>query len=79
MGRKKKDYSFEEAIDELEMTVNQLENGDLSLDESLTKFQKGIELYKYCNELLNKAEGQVKIILSNNYNEIEEVDFDTNE
>ncbi|MGF7057011.1 exodeoxyribonuclease VII small subunit [Brassicibacter mesophilus] len=79
MGRKKKDYSFEEAIDELEMTVNQLENGDLSLDESLTKFQKGIELYKYCNELLNKAEGQVKIILSNNYNELEEVDFDTNE
>jgi len=79
MGRKKMNYTFEEAIDELELTVKQLENGDLTLDESLNKFQKGIELYKHCYELLNKAEGQVKILLDNGCDKLEEVAFDTKE
>ena len=39
---------FEKALKELEKIVRELESGDVSLDESLKKFEKGIELYKGC-------------------------------
>lgn len=75
MNKKKKSITFEDAIDELETTVQQLEKGDLSLDESLTQFKKGIELYKYCHELLSKAEGEIKVILDKDNGQLDEIDF----
>lgn len=78
MPKKKQNLSYEEALSELENILESLENGDLSLNDSLNEFSKGIELYKYCYELLNKAEGKVKLILDNGDNDFEEVEFNTN-
>ena len=52
--------SFENLFSELEETVAKLEGGDLSLDESLTLFQRGTELAKKCTAMLERAELQVK-------------------
>lgn len=70
--------SFEEAITELENIISTLEKGSLSLEDSLAGFSKGIDLYKYCYNLLNKAEGKVKIILNSENGELREEDFITN-
>ena len=47
-----KDLTFEEAIQNLENIVNELETGKLTLDESVKKFEEGIKLSKHCNEML---------------------------
>ncbi len=55
--------SFEEAFQELENTVERLEEGDLTLQESMALFERGIELVKYCAQLLDEAELKVKTLL----------------
>ncbi len=60
MGSKSKEPSFEELFKELEATVAKLEAGDLSLDESLALFQRGMELSKKCAEMLDRAELRIK-------------------
>ncbi|CAG0946485.1 Exodeoxyribonuclease 7 small subunit [Anaerolineae bacterium] len=57
---KEKSESFENLFSELESTVAKLEAGDLSLDESLALFQRGMELAKKCGELLDHAELRIK-------------------
>ncbi len=71
-----KNKSFEEAIEELEKVVNELENENLSLDESVNKFQEGMKLSKYCNELLESAEKKISILVENSDGTIEEKSFD---
>ncbi len=78
MPRKKQSLSFEDAIIQLEKILSMLEDGNLSLDDSLAEFSKGVELYKYCYDLLNKAEGKVKIILDDGNTDIKEIEFNTN-
>lgn len=58
-----KELSYEEALSELKVILNRLENDDLTLEKSLEMFKKGIELYKYCNNILTKTEGEVKVLL----------------
>ncbi len=55
-----KEQSFEQLFSELEETVGKLEAGDLSLDESLELFQRGMELAKKCGEMLDHADLRVK-------------------
>ena len=64
--------SFEESIVELEKIVNELENGDLSLDESMKKFEEGMKTSKYCAEILDKAEKKIVTILEKNNEILEE-------
>ena len=62
----KKDQSgkkFEVALGELEQVVEQLESGDLSLEDSLAAFERGIGLVKYCNQKLNEVESKVEFLL----------------
>ncbi len=73
-----KDLSFEEAINELEKTVNELEVEKLTLDESVKKFEKGMELSKYCNELLEKAEKDITILIEQSNGEIKAEKFEVN-
>lgn len=68
--------SFEEAIQELEKTVNELEAPTLTLDESVKKFEKGMELSKHCNELLEKAEKSITILLEQANGEMKEENFE---
>ena len=54
---------FEVALQELESVVEQLESGDLSLEDSLAAFESGVSLVKYCNHKLNEVESKVQILL----------------
>ena len=54
---------FEVALEELEGVVDQLESGDLSLEDSLAAFEKGIGLVKYCNQKLNEVERKVELLI----------------
>jgi exodeoxyribonuclease VII small subunit len=54
--------SFENAMAELSALVAQMEAGDLALEASVSAYQRGSELIKYCADQLNKVEQQVKIL-----------------
>jgi exodeoxyribonuclease VII small subunit len=54
---------FEVALGELEEVVEQLESGDLSLEDSLAAFERGVGLVKYCNEKLSEVEKKVELLL----------------
>lgn len=58
--------SFEEELKGLEKIVNELENGDLPLEESIKKFEEGIKMSKYCNDILDKAEKRIVTVLEKN-------------
>jgi exodeoxyribonuclease VII small subunit len=58
----KKTESFEQALEKLEKLVQQLESGEIGLENSMKKFEEGQELIKFCLSKLNKAESQVKIL-----------------
>jgi len=63
---------FEDAISELEDIVSKLENGELSLEESIEYFQKGIELSKYCSKKLDEVEKKISILTENEQGELKE-------
>ncbi len=60
LREKPQDPSFEALFSELEATVAKLEAGDLSLDESLALFQRGMDLSKKCGARLDQAELRIK-------------------
>ena len=53
---------FETSLKELEKIVRDLESGETNLDESLKKFEQGIELYKKCRSTLESAEKKIRIL-----------------
>lgn len=66
---------FEEKIKELEKTINELENGEIDLEESINKYTSAMKLVKECDDELNNIEKQVsKIVLENNKEEDFEVE-----
>ncbi len=54
---------FEHSLDELEQLVSRMEGGELSLDESLASFERGIGLFRHCQQSLQQAELRVKLLL----------------
>ena len=56
-------FSFEAALEELELLVERMEQGDITLEESLKDFERGIELTRACQESLRSAEQKVQILL----------------
>jgi exodeoxyribonuclease VII small subunit len=53
---------FEQSISDLEEIVRQLEKGDLSLEDSLKQFEKGISLARRCQDVLQKAEQKIETL-----------------
>ena len=66
MAEKKVAVNFEKAIKDLEVIVEELESGDLSLEESLKAFEKGIKLTRQCQGELEKAELKVQTLVEEN-------------
>lgn len=64
--KKPENMSYEATISELETLVQQLESGDLPLDDALKTFERGIQLARAGQSKLNDAEQRVKILLSAN-------------
>ena len=56
--------SFENAMEQLETLVSKMESGDLSLEESLKAFEKGVHLTRFCQDQLQKAELKVQELSS---------------
>ncbi len=54
--------SFEDALSELETLVDVLEKGDLSLEDSLKTFERGVQLTRTCQEALKDAEQKVRLL-----------------
>ena len=54
---------FEHSLDELEQLVQRIEKGDLTLDDSLQAFERGVKLYRSCQSALEQAELKVKLLL----------------
>ncbi len=57
-----KPIPFEHSLTELETIVGQLEKGDLSLEESLKHYEKGINLAQKCQKILSEAEQKIEIL-----------------
>ena len=68
--------SFEEAMYDLEQIVSKLEKGEVSLEESISNFQQGIELSRYCASKLDEAEKKISILLQDEEGNLVEKDFD---
>ncbi|HEX2926332.1 MAG TPA: exodeoxyribonuclease VII small subunit [Ruminiclostridium sp.] len=67
--------SFEEAMAELELIVSKLEKGESTLEESITSFQQGIELSRYCAAKLDEAEKQITMLIQDEDGNLVERDF----
>ena len=68
--------AFEKSLEELENLVEKMEQGDLSLEESLHHFERGIQLTRACQQALKDAEQKVETLLRKNGRE-EIVPFDS--
>jgi exodeoxyribonuclease VII small subunit len=66
MTRKKNTNLFEDSLEELEQLVEQMEQGELSLEESLKSFERGVKLTRTCQKALQDAEQKVQILLEKN-------------
>jgi exodeoxyribonuclease VII small subunit len=75
MAKKK----FEEALQELETIVQRLEDGNLSLDESLALFEEAIKLSRLCSQRLDEAEKKVEILLKNENGSLSRQPFEPEE
>ncbi len=76
MTAKKKYKDYESALERLEEITDDLENGEKSLEDSITLYTEGLEIAKFCNGKLEEAEKKVKIITEEN-GQLLETNFDS--
>ncbi len=69
--------NFEENMEKLEKIVQELEKGELNLDESIKKFEEGMQVSKECNKMLEEAEKKITILIKKEDNTLEEEPFET--
>ncbi|PCJ12761.1 MAG: exodeoxyribonuclease VII small subunit [Gammaproteobacteria bacterium] len=75
MARKKTTFSFEDSLENLETIVDQMELGELTLEESLKAFEQGIKLTRECQNALQQAEQRVQMLVEENNGEDSLVDI----
>ncbi len=73
--QKNKQMKFEDALKRLEEIVDVMEKGELSLDETVSMFEEGIELSQLCQKKLDEAEKKVQILLNAGKKDEKAVDF----
>jgi len=69
MPKKKSSPSFENDLAELEQLVIRLERGEISLEESLQAFERGVNLTRTCQKALQEADQKVQILIDKNGNQ----------
>ena len=70
-----KEIKFEEGMEKLEQIANELEKGDLDLDESVKKFEEGMKISKQCSDMLQEAEKKITMLIKNSDGEFQEENF----
>ena len=73
--KKQSKFDFEQALEDLEELVSSMEDGELTLEESLQAFEKGIKLTRECQTALKNAEQKVQVLLNEN-GDTQEIDLD---
>lgn len=73
--KEEKDFNFEETMQKLETIVQELENGNLNLDDSIKKFEEGIKLSKSANSYLEEAEKKITVLVKGKDGELTEEEF----
>lgn len=76
MGKKP---TFEERLEALERTVEELESGTLTLDEALARYEQGVAAHKACTETLAAAEKRIETLLKTEQGGLETQPLDTGE
>lgn len=71
----KEDINFEENMKKLEKIALELEDGNLSLDDSVAKFEEGMKISKQCSEILENAEKKITMLIKNEEDELTEENF----
>ena len=66
MAKKDTNPDFETSLETLESLVERMESGEMTLEESLSAFEQGIQLTKKCQTALKEAEQRVKILIEQN-------------
>lgn len=77
-AKKPENMAFEEALDELDLIVNELESGNIALEDALKKFERGIALARSSQQKLTQAELRVEILLQAD-DEAPLTEFDVND
>jgi exodeoxyribonuclease VII small subunit len=67
--------SFEEALQNLERIVEELEEGNLPLEETLKRFEEGIKLARLCEKKLKQAQKKVSMLTRDEQGDLKEVPF----
>lgn len=67
--------NFEEMMRDLEQIAKDLESGELSLDESVKKFEEGMEISKSCSKILEDAEKKITILIKDSNGDVTEENF----
>jgi exodeoxyribonuclease VII small subunit len=70
------ELNFESAMDRLEKIVDQMESGELSLEDLIVRYEEGMKLVKVCQERLASAEQKIEIIARNNAGKPEVKEFE---
>ena len=74
----KKSYPFEASIEKLEKLVEKMEDGDLTLEESLKVFEEGVKLTRECQQALVDAEQKVRVLMEE-CGEVTSTDFEVDD
>lgn len=67
--------NFEENVEQLEKVVQELENGNLNLEDSIKKFEEGMSISKKCNEILEESEKKITVLIKKD-DGVEEENFE---
>ncbi|AJD32745.1 exodeoxyribonuclease VII small subunit [Clostridium sporogenes] len=71
MGRKKE--SFENMLEKLEIIVESMDNGEITLEDSMKSYEEGIKLCNKLYKVLNDAEGKIKVLEDNKEEDFEKL------
>ncbi|HNX93099.1 MAG TPA: exodeoxyribonuclease VII small subunit [Syntrophomonas sp.] len=71
-----KKQSFDDALKRLQEIVEQLESGQLNLEESLARFEEGVKISLFCQEELRKTDGKVSLLVKKLNGDMELLDFE---
>ena len=71
--------NFEKALADLENIVQRLDGNDLSLDESLSLFEEGIKLSRFCSQKLDSVEDKVEILLRDDEGDLKKEPFENSD
>lgn len=73
------EIKFEKALEKLEKIVEDLESGDVSLDEALKKYEEGVKLSRTCQSRLSQAEKKIEVLTKSLDGSFEIQEFDSEE